>query len=266
MAFMLGAFTNGLASGAKSAMGLYSEYSELKSKMDTSDKLQKAIDERNSGSSQTGETGVQTGSGSTTPTAQSDSAASAPKSTQSTTDLSADPRATAALAAVGEHGNNRDTTAGPPPGTTPNAKSDSAMSAPSPGQQGQAIATGATGVQGNPAGDAWPSASTPTAQAGTAAPTKSQSPWMDWLTGRNPQNRAVHLTSTMGIAGGVGPSTTPMSTSPGGRPVGATVSDWGQTRPQTQPPPLSGAANSTPTLANQQTTLGQAIQTQYGGM
>ena len=263
MAFMLGAFTSGLASGAKNAMDLYGEYESIKSKKDLSDSLTKAMGSSDSKTAPSAGTAPGQATSAVQNGFQSDSAASAPKSTP---DLNADPRASTGTSP--KAASDAAMSAPGPTGTAPKAASDAAMSAPH--NVGQAIATGA---QGNPAGDVWPSSTTPTQQAGTAAPTKSQSPWMDWLLGRNPQNRAVHLTSTMGIAGGAGPSNTPMSTSPGGRPYGSSVGDWTSRAPQgqqpqqpaTKPPPLAGATTpGTPTLANQQTSMAQAIQTQYG--
>lgn len=282
MAFMLGSFTTGLASGAKSAMDLYSKYEDLKSKKDLSDSLTGAM---KSGGTTTPPAGTAPGQATGfLGNAQSDSAASAPKSS---VDLNADPRATRGSAALGAFGNAVSDSAMSAPRKSPygNAKSDAAMSAPEPtSSQPAQEAVQTQPPLANPTGDVSmpvPQSATPTRAQATAP-----SPWMDWLTGRNPQNRAVHLTPSMGIATGPGPSSTPMSTSPGGRPVGASVSDWASNAPHylpqqgqqpaapqgqpaqpvgSRPPPLAGAPSpGSPSLSNQQSPMAQAIQTQYG--
>lgn len=272
MAFMLGSFTNGLFSGAKSAMDMYKEYNDIKSKKELSDTLTGAMKGSGSGGAGTstpvppagtapGQATAGVPSASLTSSgdgsARSDSAMSAPN-------LNADPRKS-----FGDG----------------SARSDAAMSAP----QSASLQPAQEAVQtqpppANPTGDVSmpvPQSATPTRAQATAP-----SPWMDWLTGRNPQNRAVHLTPSMGIATGPGPSSTPMSTSPGGRPVGASVSDWASNAPQylpqqgqqpaapqgqsaqpvgSRPPPLAGAPSpGSPSLSNQQSPMAQAIQTQYG--
>lgn len=270
MTFMLGAFTNGLASGAKNAMDLYGEYEGIKSKKELSDSLTNAM-KSGSGSNSPAAGAVNTG-GSFLGGAQSDSAASNPNPP----DLNADPRKPKAalmtagqgLATGGEHSNNRDTTTGPAPqspGISPNAASDSAASAPA--QPDQAIQTTPDSMPVPPS--AQPSA----AQANSRAPFGASI--SDWITGRNPQNRAVHLTPQMGIQTGPGPSSTPMSTSPGGGPQYLPAQNQpGQAAPQpgqaapigVRPPMISGMqAPGAPTLANQQQPAGQAIQMQNGG-
>lgn len=290
MAFNLGGFSSGLSSGLQQGMHMGSQYKDAKSKSDLSSSLTSAV---GSGSGSPAPAGTASGqaaagavdtNGSFLGGAQSDSAASAPPSSPN---LNADPRAAAppssdtGSALTPSQRATLQTMAsgvGKAASAYGNAKSDAAMSAPTGTAPGQAAA-GA--VQTNPTtGDT----AMPVPQS--AVPTQAQiqkgqvfgSSVSDWVLGRNPQNRAVHLTPTMGIATGPGPSNTPMSTSPGGAapqylPQGQPGSGGAPPQPGqaapigVRPPMLSGAPSSgSPSLANNMSPMGQAIQTGNGGM
>jgi hypothetical protein len=271
--FMLGAFTNGLASGANDAMDLYKKYDDIKQSQDLRDSLKTAADKQAALDKQAAAPagaapGQATADVNFTPgvntlgAAQSDSAASAP-------DLNADPRKPAltnsqraALVTAGD-GISRAFGDG-------SAKSDSAASAPtSQSNQGPQL-----GVYGNSGDNPWPVFSP--AMGGAPAAPAAPAP-------------ALRVSNTPGTPSGPGDMSQLTN-----RPVGAAVSDWihgtntpnqpmqylpqnpqpGQQLPRqtAQPqsvvgrmPPLAGAPiPGGPSLASQQNPVAQAIQTQYG--
>lgn len=271
MAFMLGAFTGGLASGAKNAMDLYGQYQDLKSKDDLKESMTKAMDERNHPKAgvQPGQAtaGVQTGPaspGSLNSYGDGEAMSGSSAAPKPAPDPNADPRKPSASRALSAFGDGLATMPNPPQAQAQPQSQPQSQPQPVSNPQFEA------GRSTSPANmTTYDQLGAPQPSVYSAAPTGSPSGGSifgskvsDWLAGRTTFGGVPIIRADPG----------PIREKPSPEQQQGVVHSYlpaqnqpGQNQPAPRPPAMSGAPGPrSPSLANQMSPIGQAVQTQYG--